>query len=119
MNNMIAELVTTIQLRRDTLDNWNNSTRILQPGEAAVAYVDVESVTADGELTTIPAVLLKVGDMEETPTKTFKQLPFMSAIAADVSGWAKKPGIDIVDTETGQYVTSIEWVNDKIVVHRG
>ena len=77
-------LNTRIKLKYDTLANWQGAgaSVVLLKGEVAVCEVptggSVEQVTP-------PAILFKVGD----GVKTFAQLPWASALAADVYAWAK------------------------------
>lgn len=71
-------LNTRIKLRIDTLENWNNSTVQLLPGEIALATV---AATAGTGLTE-PVVMMKVASEEE---KTFSELPWaFHAKASDV-----------------------------------
>lgn len=89
---------TRIQLKYDTLANWESSNPVLKAGEVAVIAIasgntqTVNSVTA-------PQCLMKVGD----GTSNFKTLPYVSALAADVYSWAKK-------SET-EFIT---WVNQQV-----
>lgn len=76
-------LNTRILLRYDSYDNWLTSTIVLKQGEAAICSVPTDK-TVDG-VTTPPAVLLKVGD----GVHTFKDLPWLQAVASDVHAWAK------------------------------
>lgn len=77
-------LNTRILLKYDTYDNWKTNDPVLKKGEVAIATIatgntqEVNSITA-------PQVLIKVGD----GTSTYNALPFVSAKAADVYGWAK------------------------------
>lgn len=82
---------TRIQLRYDTLTNWQSEATagkgallVLNKGEMALCYVP--AITT-GTTQTAPTVLFKVGD----GTKTFKDLPWGGAVAADVYAWAKTP----------------------------
>lgn len=82
---------TRIQLRYDTLTNWQSEATagkgallVLNKGEMALCYVP--AITT-GTTQTAPTVLFKVGD----GTKTFKELPWGGAVAADVYAWAKTP----------------------------
>ena len=79
---------TRILLKYDSLSNWNSSSLVLKAGEVAIATVPTtEAVTKqDGVITPPAAVIFKVGDDEHV----FKDLPIVSALAADVYGWAKK-----------------------------
>lgn len=76
-------LNTRIQLKYDTYENWTKNNPTLLKGELAV----VEVPTAQGNITQVPAVLIKVGD----GAKAFNDLPWGSAQAADVYAWAKTP----------------------------
>lgn len=76
-------LNTRILLRYDSYDNWLTSTIVLKQGEAAICSVPTGK-TVNG-VTTPPAVLLKVGD----GVHTFKDLPWLQAVASDVHAWAK------------------------------
>lgn len=82
---------TRIQLRYDTLTNWQSEATagkgallVLNKGEMALCYVP--AITTD-TTQTAPTVLFKVGD----GTKTFNDLPWGGAVAADVYAWAKTP----------------------------
>lgn len=82
---------TRIQLRYDTLTNWQSEATagkgallVLNKGEMALCYVP--AITT-GTTQTAPTVLFKVGD----GTTTFKDLPWGGAVAADVYAWAKTP----------------------------
>ena len=72
-------LNTRIQLKYDTLANWNKSSLLLKAGEVAIATVP----TVEGS--TVQPVMIKIGN----GSKTFSQLDWVSAKAADVYGWAK------------------------------
>ncbi len=73
------KLNAKIQLRNDSLDNWNkNSTVILQKGE-------VGFVAIPGNNASTPTILFKVGDGKTQ----FAKLPWVTALAADVYAWAK------------------------------
>ena len=72
---------TRIKLKYDTFENWNKSTLTLKEGEIACATIG----TADPANKKLPPVMFKVGD----GNKTFSQLEWASALAADVYGWAK------------------------------
>lgn len=106
-------LNTRIQLKRDSLTNWNQSSVVLKPGEVGVAYVDVATKDAKGNIIHVPTALLKVGENVEGSTKTFKELPFVSAVAADVYAWAKKEGIEVIDEGTGEVISDVAWDSTK------
>lgn len=79
---MATKLINTrIKLKYDTFENWNKSTLVLKEGEIACATIG----TADPANKKLPPVMFKVGD----GNKTFNQLEWASALAADVYGWAK------------------------------
>lgn len=75
-------LKTKIQLRYDEFTNWTKNDPVLKKGEMAVTVIPTGSSV---EQTTPPAIMFKVGD----GTKKFSELPWSSALAADVYGWAK------------------------------
>ena len=72
---------TRIQLKYDTYENWIAANPILKKGEMAIATVD----SGVQSMTNLPNIVLKVGD----GTSNYNQLKFVSALAADVHGWAK------------------------------
>ena len=63
----------------DSYENWASSGLVLEAGEIAIAYTTVD-VAVDGGTAKHPALLMKVGD----GVKTFANLPWLSAKAADV-----------------------------------
>lgn len=77
-------LKTRIKLKYDTLANWqgDGADVVLLKGEVAICEVPTGGSL---EQVTPPAILFKVGD----GVKTFAQLPWASALAADVYAWAK------------------------------
>lgn len=83
---------TRLQLKYDTYTNWTTLNPQLLAGEVAIATIatgntqEVNSVAA-------PQVLIKVGD----GTNHYNALPFVSAKAADVYGWAKKEHLEFSD----------------------
>lgn len=79
-------LNTRIQLKYDTLANWEASSFKLKAGEIAIATLgNVKDGSSAGDVNQHP-VLFKVG----TGNHTFSELPYASALAADVYAWAKK-----------------------------
>ena len=76
-------LKTRIQLKYDTLANWNAVANTFVPNKGEVCFVEIP--TGDDSATTAPTVLFKVGD----GTKTWGALKWGSALAADVYAWAK------------------------------
>ena len=68
-----------IKNKYDSVENWNASNLILEKGEIAIAHTTVDVNVGEGTAKH-PALLMKVGDGE----KTFANLPWLSAKAADV-----------------------------------
>ena len=84
-------LNTRIQLKYDTLANWSSSTFILKAGELAIVSLgETKDGTVAGDVNQHP-VLFKVGDGNHT----FAQLPYASALAADVYAWAKASDVKL------------------------
>jgi hypothetical protein len=85
-------LNTRIRLKYDTWENWNSETLgegkgaffVLEKGEVGICTIPA-GVNEAG-VQNPPHVLMKVGDGNKTP---FKNLPWVSAKAADVYEWAK------------------------------
>lgn len=75
---------TRIKLCYDTIENWVANNTILLSGEVGIAYVSVDSDVQVMQVSK-PALLFKVGD----GTTAFNDLPYISAVAADVYAWAK------------------------------
>ena len=99
---------TRIQLKYDSYDNWlSHSSVILKAGEVAIAYLGpshTDLPTPEGVNKTHP-VLFKVGD----GVTTFANLPWASALAADVYAWAKEDKLIVNKDGTGNVVSGIEW----------
>lgn len=73
-----------IQNKISTYAEWQaNKTVVLKSGEIGICVIPAET----GAVSQEPAILFKVGD----GTKTWEQLSWASAVAADVYGWAKAP----------------------------
>lgn len=106
---MAKQINTRLMLKHDSLTNWNKSSVVLKPGEVGVAYVNVATKDAKGNIIHVPTALLKVGENVESSTRTFKELPFVSALAADVYAWAKEAGFYIEVNGEGEAITSVEW----------
>lgn len=90
---------TRILLKYDSYTNWTTNNPVLKAGEVAIATIasgntqKVNSVIA-------PQTLMKVGD----GVSAYNDLPFVSALAADVYDWAKasvKPSYNY--TEIDEY----------------
>ena len=80
---------TRIQLKYDSYENWQNSTLTLKAGEIAIAYLTTDKAVKPGTTDTQHPVLFKVG-----PGK-FSELPWASALAADVYEWAKCQTVEL------------------------
>ena len=85
-----------IKNKYDSYENWASSGLILEPGEIAIAHTSVD-VKVDNGTAKHPALLMKVGDGE----KTFANLPWLSAKAADVLSVCKN------ETELTAFVNSV------------
>lgn len=88
---------TRIQLKYSTLAEWSDVSTagkggllVLKAGEVGIVAVPKNSAHLQ---TTPPAIMFKVGD----GTTAFKDLPWASALAADVYAWAKKSVPDVAD----------------------
>lgn len=81
-------LNTRIQLKYDSFANWSSKNPTLKAGEVAIAYLTTAGAMSPSETDTQHPVLFKVGP------GNFNDLPWVSALAADVHGWAKKSEAD-------------------------
>lgn len=86
---MSTLLNTRIRLRYDTYANWSTINPVLLEGEVAIAVPG----TNLGSVTEVASCLMKVGN----GTAHFNELPWLSALAADVHTWAKKSEADFKD----------------------
>lgn len=77
-------LNTRIRLKYDTLTNWTTANPTLLSGEVAVVAIPTSETNTVGQVTK-PAIVFKVGDGETA----FNDLPYASALSADVYSWAK------------------------------
>lgn len=77
-------LNTRIQLKYDSYTNWESNNPLLKAGEIAIAYLTTAEAVKPSETDTQHPVLFKVGP------GNFNDLPWASALAADVHNWAKK-----------------------------
>lgn len=109
---IVNTLNTRIALKYDLLTAWNESTLVLKKGEIAIAEIPQHTIngdTAQTDLNTPPAIAMKVGDGE----KTFKQLPWVQAVAGDVYAWAKKANapslseLTNIDKDLTDYINNI------------
>jgi hypothetical protein len=83
-------LNTRIRLKYDSLKNWTDKNTLLLQGEVAIAYLADSHTTTSPDNGTHP-VLMKVGP------GNFNNLPWMSALAADVHAWAKQSKTDFMN----------------------
>lgn len=86
-------LSTRIKLLVKTYAEWQLIKDTFIPLEGEMCIINVPAET--GALTNEPALIFKVGD----GTTTFEDLPYGSAKAADVYGWAKKEALDFSDLD--------------------
>ena len=117
-------LNTRIQLKYDSYEKWNSSSVVLKAGEIAIAHFGPANKDGSTHTSGQHPVLIKVGDNAHT----FAQLPWLSALAADVYAWAKKENpdwndfpalpIEVIDNGTGKFVTDVEYANNKITITR-
>lgn len=105
-------LNTRIQLKYDLYENWMGSSIILKQGEAAIATIEAQPSAVKDTEQALPHVLIKFGDGENL----YKDLPFASALAADVYSWAKqadKPTYTASEI-SGMDAYVSEYVNDQM-----
>ena len=79
-------LNTRLMLKYDSYANWIANDPVLKAGEMAVATVANNDANKSTGFTNLPNIVLKVGD----GTSKYSELKFVSALAADVHGWAKE-----------------------------
>ena len=104
-------LKTRIQLKYDTLANWNAVANTFVPNKGEVCFVEIP--TGDDMATTAPTVLFKVGD----GTKTWGALNWGSALAADVYAWAKASSPQaIIDSAVGSVVKSLNGLKGDLTI---
>lgn len=118
---MANEIFTRIQLKYDSYAEWDKVKDTFKPlkGEVCIVNPGTKLNNADA----VPC-LIKVGDGDHF----WKDLPWLSALAADVYAWAKKATPDwadfpalpitVVDNETGKFVTDVEYSNNTVTIHR-
>ena len=97
-------LNTRIQLKYDSYKNWVEKNPTLLSGEVAIAYLPPRPETEHtnpAPVAVASATLIKVGPGQ------FNSLPWLSATAADVYDWAKKP-----EAEFTAWVKSLVDIND-------
>lgn len=87
---MANEIFTRIQLKYDSYANWEAVKNTFTPLKGELCIVDPGTKLNDASTT---PCLLKVGN----GTSLWKDLPWISATAADVYGWAKCKTVELVD----------------------
>jgi hypothetical protein len=91
----IKELQTRIALKYDSYTAWTSAPGkdlVLLKGEIGICEIPSD-FTANGDSRVMPTVLFKVGN----GTSTFENLPWASAKAADVYGWAKSETVVLTE----------------------
>jgi hypothetical protein len=122
-NEIFKEIKTRIALRWLDYATWSTEAfKAEKPLKGEVWFCEVPTGNANAQ--TAPTVLFKVGDGKNT----FGDLKWGSALAADVYAWAKKATpdwadfpalpIEVIDNETGKFVTDFEYANNKLTIHR-
>jgi len=110
----MAEKILNVRIRNkyDSYERWAQSNLVLEYGELAVAYTTVNVDVGNGRIETHPELLMKVGD----GAKTFANLPWLSAKAADVPAWAKQvnPPTYAASDITGIDAYIADYVNDQM-----
>lgn len=117
-NNIIN---TRICLKYDSWDKWDLVKDTFTPLKGEICIVDPGTKLNDAAA--VPC-LIRIGDGETV----FSQLPWLSALAADVYAWAKRETpdwsdfpalpIEVIDNEDGKFVTDIEYVDNTLTIHR-
>lgn len=78
---------------------------VLKNGEAGVYRIPA-NISPTGKV----EIMMKIGDGNGTTGTAFKDLPWLSANAADVYPWAKRERLNVVeDPNTGNFVSMVEW----------
>lgn len=111
---MANEIFTRIQLKYDSWENWDKVKATFKPLKGELCVVDPGT---DLTGATATPCLLKVGD----GTHFWKDLPWVSAPAADVFAWAKQATLALTfeantetsgdKTYTGNAITNVVWDN--------
>ena len=105
---------TRLQLKYDSLANWQTNNPTLLSGEIAIAYLGNSHTETTPDNGTHP-VLFKVGP------GAYNSLPFASALAADVYAWAKQENLPIEratdDGTEGNVISGISWDESGKIVY--
>ena len=114
---MAEKLIKTrLKLKYDTFANWEKVKTTFVPLKGEVCLIEVPNNV--DPIHNAPSILFKVGD----GTKTFGELNFGSALAADVYSWAKASGITVSGNDAaGDFITGLTWDkdNNRLVVTKG
>lgn len=111
---MAEKLIKTrFKLKYDTFANWEKVKTTFVPLKGEVCLVEVPD--AVDPIRNAPAILSKVGD----GATAFGDLKYASALAADVYSWAKASGITVSNSGSGDFVKSIAWTDNKLVITKG
>ena len=98
---MNKKINTQLLIKSGNLESWNNKNPLLSAREIGLVEVPLQDGTS--------TILMKIGN----GTNHFQDLPFLSALSADVEDWAKaetKPDYDISE------IKNFENYADRIVV---
>ena len=82
-------LNTRIKLKFDSYSNWTANNPELYAGELAIATVQTNDANGKPGFHNLPNVVIKVGQEVDGQKLRYNDLPFVSALAADVHSWAK------------------------------
>ena len=111
-------LTTRIQLRYDSYENWVGSNPVLKAGEMALTSIPQTGSGAD-QHTRPPAIMAKVGN----GTAKYNELPWESALAADVYAWAKSAtfgaAVTLTSSGTGDFVKNVTISGNTITLTKG
>ena len=111
-------LTTRIQLRYDSYENWVGSDPVLKAGEMALTSIPQTGSGAD-QHTQPPAIMAKVGN----GTSKYSELPWESALAADVYAWAKSAtfgaAVTLTSSGTGDFVKNVTISGNTITLTKG
>lgn len=111
-------LTTRIQLRYDSYENWVGSDPVLKTGEMALTSIPQTGSGAD-QHTQPPAIMAKVGN----GTAKYSELPWESALAADVYAWAKSANfgaaVTLTSSGTGDFVKNVTISGNTITLTKG
>lgn len=101
-------LNTRIKLKYDSYENWIAKDPVLLAGEVAIATVATNDAEGKPGFQNLPNVVIKVGD----GSSKYSALKFVSALAADVHGWAKEANKPVY---TAQEITGIKDYIDTVI----